>query len=84
MAALSALIELLRDAIQQGRIEAEVRTAFLDVQAAEQQLGKARGPAPSAEIAGWTLDIEGRIGLIRGRGAEAAEHLRQERLSWPK
>ena len=25
MAALSALIELLRDAIQQGRIEAEVR-----------------------------------------------------------
>jgi tetratricopeptide (TPR) repeat protein len=59
----NAQVNLALFAVQQGDLEG--------AQAAEQQLGKARGAAPSAEIAGWMLDVEGRIGLIRGRGAEA-------------
>jgi hypothetical protein len=58
----NAHVNLALLALQQG-----------DVDAVERHLARARGAAPTAEIAGWLLDVGGRVALLRGRGREALD-----------
>ncbi len=55
----NAQVNLALFALQQG-----------DVDGVERHLARAKGAPPTAEIAGWMLEITGRLALLRGRGSE--------------